>query len=241
MVAAPKWGVAIRPGTPKRIFSLAGSTAKTSRAAPATCPFSSAVFKSVSIMSPPRAQFIILTPFFIFIIESAFTKPLVESVNGVWRVIKSDSLNSVSSSTLRTPSSIALSSDKYGSNAKTRILRPCALSATIEPILPQPTIPKFFPVSSVPIKLDFSHFPAWVDLSAVVISRARLQIIEIACSAVVTAFPKGVFITTTPAADAASTAMLSTPIPARPTTFKFFALAITSAVTFVAERIASPS
>ena len=55
------------------------------------------------------------------------------------------------------------------------------------------------------------------------------------------ALPKGVFITTTPRAVAASTSTLSTPIPARPTTLSLEAAANTSAVTLVLERTASPS
>ena len=46
----------------------------------------------------------------------------------------------------------------------------------------------------------------------------------IACSAVVIELPKGVFITMTPRAVAAGMSTLSTPMPARPTTFNFFAL-----------------
>ena len=41
-----------------------------------------------------------------------------------------------------------------------------------------------------------------------------------ACSAVVIALPCGVFITTTPRAVADLTSTLSTPMPARPTTFR---------------------
>ena len=61
------------------------------------------------------------------------------------------------------------------------------------------------------------------------------------CSAVVTAFPKGVFITTMPRAEAAGISTLSTPMPARPMTFRFLAASRIFGVTLVAERIASPS
>ena len=44
-----------------------------------------------------------------------------------------------------------------------------------------------------------------------------------------------------PAAVAAGMSTLSTPMPARPTTFSFFAALITSAVILVAERMAMPS
>ena len=118
---------------------------------------------------------------------------------------------------------------------------PCARSATIEPIFPQPTRPRHLPVNSVPIKRDFSHFPAFVDCDACGIWRANASIMAIACSAVVTALPYGVFITTTPRLVAAAMSTLSTPIPARPTTFKLSAAARTASVTLVAERIANPS
>ena len=62
-----------------------------------------------------------------------------------------------------------------------------------------------------------------------------------ACSAVVTELPNGVFMTITPAFVAAGTSTLSTPMPARPIARRFFAAARSSAVTFVAERMARPS
>ena len=62
-----------------------------------------------------------------------------------------------------------------------------------------------------------------------------------ACSAVVMVLPCGVFITTTPRAVAERMSTLSTPIPARPTTFRLVAASSSSFVTLVAERIASPS
>ena len=71
--------------------------------------------------------------------------------------------------------------------------------------------------------------------------RATANIIAMACSAVVILLPKGVFMTTTPLDVAAGISTLSTPIPARPTTLRFFAAARIFGVTFVADRIASPS
>ena len=61
------------------------------------------------------------------------------------------------------------------------------------------------------------------------------------CSAAETMFDSGAFATTIPCRVAASTSTLSTPTPARPITFSRVARAITSAVTFVAERTISPS
>ena len=90
-------------------------------------------------------------------------------------------------------------------------------------------------------KLFFSHLPAWVEASASGICRASANISVMACSAVVIELPNGVFITMMPRAVAGGMSTLSTPMPARPITFRRRACARIFAVTLVAERIASPS
>ena len=92
--------------------------------------------------------------------------------------------------------------------------------ATIAPMLPQPMTPSVLAVSSTPMKRFFSHLPAWVEASACGIWRASANIIAMACSAVVIELPNGVFITITPRAVAAGMSTLSTPMPARPITFR---------------------
>ena len=62
-----------------------------------------------------------------------------------------------------------------------------------------------------------------------------------ACSAVVTLLPPGVFITTMPRRVAASTSMLSTPMPARPMTRSRRAASMTSRVTVVELRTINAS
>ena len=62
-----------------------------------------------------------------------------------------------------------------------------------------------------------------------------------ACSAVVMELPNGVFITMMPLAVAAGMSTLSTPMPARPITFRFLAFSRILGVTLVAERMARPS
>jgi hypothetical protein len=166
---------------------------------------------------------------------------LVFSVSGVCKVMKSARFKRSSSSTFSTPISLARSGDRNGSNAITRMCRPCARLATIEPILPQPITPSTLPVISTPMKRFFSHLPAWVEASACGISRANASIRVIACSAVVIELPNGVFITMMPLAVAAGISTLSTPMPARPITLSFVALSMIFAVALVAERIASPS
>ena len=118
---------------------------------------------------------------------------------------------------------------------------PSARSATIEPMLPQPMTPSVLPKISTPRNLFFSHLPARVEASASGICRANDSISVIACSAVVIELPNGVFITMMPRAVAAGMSTLSTPMPARPITFRLFACSRIFAVTLVAERIASPS
>ncbi len=73
------------------------------------------------------------------------------------------------------------------------------------------------------MKRFFSHLPAWVDWSACGICRASASINVMACSAVVIELPNGVFMTMMPRAVAAGISTLSTPMPARPITFRFFA------------------
>ena len=57
------------------------------------------------------------------------------------------------------------------------------------------------------------------------------------CSAAEITVDSGAFATTIPRRVAASTSTLSIPTPARPITFRFVARSISSAVSFVAERI----
>ena len=116
-----------------------------------------------------------------------------------------------------------------------------ARSATIEPILPQPMTPSVFEKISTPRNLFFSHLPARVDASASGICRASDSISVMACSAVVIELPNGVFMTMMPRAVAAGISTLSTPMPARPITFRPLAFSRSLAVTLVAERMARPS
>ena len=94
---------------------VAGSSTNTSKAAPATWPDLSASTSAASSTRPPRAQLMMRTPFFIFLMAAASMMFLVFSVSGVCSVMKSARLNSASSSTFSTPRSRARSSDKNGS------------------------------------------------------------------------------------------------------------------------------
>ena len=90
----------------------------------------------------------------------------------------------------------------------------------------------------MPEKLFRSHFPSRMDPAAWGTGRAPQSRWVNVSSAVATVLPDGVFMTITPRSVAASTSTLSTPTPARPTTLRRCAAAITSAVTLVSERTA---
>src|ERR1022692_4567797 len=116
-----------------------------------------------------------------------------------------------------------------------------ARSATIEPMFPQPMTPSVLLKISTPMNLFFSHLPARVEVSASGICRAKASISVIACSSGGVELPNGVFITMMPRAVAAGMSTLSTPMPARPITFRFLAFSRILADTLVAERMARPS
>ena len=89
------------------------------------------------------------------------------------------------------------------------------------------------------MNLLFSHFPSFIELLACGSWRAMPIISAMACSPVVTVFPPGVFITTTPFLVAAVLSMLSVPLPARPFTVSRDTFSKTGAVAFVAPRTTS--
>src|SRR5262249_32099691 len=84
----------------------------TSKAAPATCPESSACRSACSSTRPPRAQLMMRTPFFIVAMAAASTMFLVLSVSGVCSVMKSARLNNLGRSTFSTPRSRARSAGR---------------------------------------------------------------------------------------------------------------------------------
>ena len=103
-------------GAAKSTFSFAGSSEKTSNAAPASCPAFSASATAASSTSPPRAQLTSRAPGFIFAIRSAERMLAVFSVFGRCSVTKSARASSSSRSSIRsTPSATARSADRKGS------------------------------------------------------------------------------------------------------------------------------
>ena len=118
-----------------------------------------------------------------------------------------------------------------------RIPSPIARRATCWPIRPKPSTPSVLPSSSTPLQRERSQRPCFSAACACGMLRASATSNPIVCSAAETTVDSGAFATTMPCRVAASTSTLSTPTPARPITFRLVACSISSAVSFVAERI----
>src|SRR5437867_4216752 len=86
--------------------------------------------------------------------------------------------------------------------------------ATCPPMRPSPTIPIVLPRSSVPSNRLRSHSPRRIASAAHGMCRTSASSSPIACSAALTVFAPGAFITAIPRRVAAGTSMLSTPVPA---------------------------
>jgi hypothetical protein len=99
---------------------------------------------------------------------------------------------------------------------------------------PRPTTPRVFSASSTPVYLLRFHSPFFSAALACGMLRAVARRRPQASSAAVTMFEVGALTTITPALVAAETSTLSRPTPARATTLSFFAAAIASASTLVA-------
>ena len=242
-VDPPRCGVAMKLGQPKSGWSEGGgSCSKTSSAAPPSEPLRSASASAFSSTSPPRAQFTTSAPGFICASCAAPTMFFVCSVSGTCRVMASLRRKISGRSTSSTPSLAAASGERNGSYPSTFIPKACARFTTSVPMLPVPITPRVLPRSSRPAaNFFFSHLPARVELEASATWRASARSRATVCSATDTLLPPGAFITTTPRRVAAARSMLSTPVPARPTTRSFAAASRISLVTLVALRTASAS
>ena len=119
--------------------------------------------------------------------------------------------------------------------------KPSARRATSDPMRPSPSTPSTLPKSSTPCSRLFSQRPALSAASAAGTRRASARTSASVCSATAVVLPPGVFITTTPRSVAASTSIVSTPAPARPTTSSFTPATSTTRVTLVALRTIRPS
>ncbi len=106
---------------------------------------------------------------------------------------------------------------------------------------PSPITPSVLPHSSWPRSSFLAQRPCLSSRSARARCRAQATMAPRVSSATLTELPPGVLTTTTPRAVAACRSMLSTPLPARPTTRSRGAAASSSAVTCVPERTIQPS
>ena len=102
-------------------------------------------------------------------------------------------------------------------------------------------MPSVLSASSTPPYFERSQRPSLRALWAWGMLRAQAMIMAIVCSAADSTLLAGALTTMMPRLVAASTSTLSTPTPARPTTLRFAAASMTSAVTLVAERMISAS
>ena len=112
--------------------------------------------------------------------------------------------------------------------------------ATSEPTRPSPQMPRVLLRTSTPMKALRFHSPDFSDWWAMGTFLDRASIRAKVCSAAATVLPVGALTTAMPALVAASRSILSTPIPARPTTCNFLAALMTSLVTLVSLRTNKP-
>mmetsp|Transcript_26064 Transcript_26064/g.50614 ORF Transcript_26064/g.50614 Transcript_26064/m.50614 type:complete len:345 (-) Transcript_26064:228-1262(-) len=242
-VEAPRCGVAMTFGCliSGHSSSFGGSLSKTSSAAPATCPLSSACRSASSSMMPPRAQLTMRTLGFIDASASALIMLRVSSSSGTCTVRKSARRMASAAVTGSMLSLRAISAGKSGSKPTTVMPKDCMRETTSRPTRPSPSTPSVLPCSSTPTYFLRSHLPAFIEASACATLLASAQMREHVCSAAEMVLPPGVLITTMPRRVAAAQSMLSTPVPARPMQCIFFAASSTPAETVVAERTIIPS
>ena len=235
-VLAPRWGVATTVSRSSNGESGHGSSAKTSTPAAATRPSLSAACSATSSTMPPREALTRSTEGLTRRSSSAPTRPRVSGVRGRWTVMTSAVVSSVSRSTIRTPSWAARPTETYGSCAMTCIPNAASRCATRTPTRPRPSTPTVLPASSVPVKRLRSHSPSRRAWCACGMWRAAASSSPTVSSAAETRLAVGAVTTMTPAAVAARTSMVSSPVPARATTRSRGAAASTSASTRVPER-----
>ncbi len=216
-----------------------GSTANTSRAAPATRPDRIASASASSSTMPPREVLMIRSPGRARARRSRPIRPTVSFDLATCRVMKSAWATRSSRATSSIPSWRARSGDTYGSWAMSRIPKASARWATSAPTRPRPTMPSVLPWSSTPSQRLRSHLPPIRAAWAWGMLRAWARSSAMVCSAADRMLDCGALTTVTPRAVAAATSTLSRPIPARPTTTRSRPASMTPAVTCVADRTIS--
>mmetsp|Transcript_44763 Transcript_44763/g.140370 ORF Transcript_44763/g.140370 Transcript_44763/m.140370 type:complete len:230 (+) Transcript_44763:161-850(+) len=153
------------------------------------------------------------------------------------------SRSSDSKSSLAMPSPSPLAVEPSRASALTRMPKAAARDATCFPILPKPTIPKCLPVRLEPTKSRrFQVFAAMLACPGRP-RRLSASMCMKASSATLAALtvPSPARTTAMPLSAAKAVSMLSRPAPARPTTRRFLAWPMYSAVTFVLEATITAS
>ena len=240
-VEAPRCGVTTTFGCPINAMFCGGSSAKTSRATPSNWPDSRPSKIACSSTNSPRATLMSRAPGLSRAICLLPIMCLVLSVKGVCSVMKSTCANNSSSETRVIPMRLAWSGETNGSYPTSFISKLWARLATSEPTRPSPQMPRVLLRISTPMKALRFHSPDFSDWWADGTFRDKASINAMVCSAAATVLPVGALTTAIPALVAASRSMLSTPIPARPTTFNNLAASMTSLVTLVSLRTTRPS
>mmetsp|Transcript_13260 Transcript_13260/g.55592 ORF Transcript_13260/g.55592 Transcript_13260/m.55592 type:complete len:387 (-) Transcript_13260:553-1713(-) len=130
-VEPPRRGVTMTSSRPTRGWSGGGgSSTKTSRAAPATAPLSSARASARSSSTPPRDTLTMRAPGFMRAKASSPKRRSVVCVSGMCSDTKSARASASSNSTCSTPRLATRSCEQYGSYTTTRMPRPLSLRAT---------------------------------------------------------------------------------------------------------------
>ena len=209
-------GVRMTLGSPHSGLSGGrGWSSNTSSAAPAICPPVSARISAAVSTTGPRETFTSTAPGFIRAMRSALIAPRVSSVSGQHSTSTSAPATRSSSVTARTVAG-RLSGRRV--QAITSIPKPWAMRCSARPILPNPRMPSRLGPRSRPAS-------AWARPAAQPRLRRSPSIArnprsnpmaaKITCSATVAALAPGTFATSTPAAVAASTGIMSSPAPWR--------------------------
>mmetsp|Transcript_11045 Transcript_11045/g.36670 ORF Transcript_11045/g.36670 Transcript_11045/m.36670 type:complete len:410 (+) Transcript_11045:598-1827(+) len=242
-VDAPRCGVAMSFGCLIRAHSCSagGSDSKTSSAAPASWPDSSAASRSGSLMMPPRAQLTMRAPGFMVAMDALLIMSRVSSSSGTWMVRTSARRMHSAAETGSMSSFCDASGGKKGSYPIALMPKACMRVTTSRPTRPRPSTPRVLPESSIPMYCLRSHLPCFIEPSPCATLRASDAMSAHVCSAAEMVLPPGVFITIMPRLVAALQSMLSTPVPARPMTVILLAASMMSAVTLVPDRTIRPS
>ena len=233
-VAEATCGVTITLSMRNSGFSaFAGSTSKTSSAAPAMAPASSARTSAASSTVGPRPLFTKMADGFMAANSRSPSRWRVSAFRGACMETKSERSSSSMSPTGSTPSAVIVSSLTYGSKAMTWRPKGWQRRATARAMLPKETRPTVCPQrrgTSLKTGRPSRQRPSPVRRSMSLRRRAAASSRASVWSATSSTNTSGTFVTTMPASVAASTSTVSAPTLARPMTTQRSSPAMTLAV-----------